>query len=197
MATPQDKPACPICGTLLHSENAPCPVCAFRSALETQSDSVTDTSGELRFEHYTVLRNAEGKPFELGRGAMGVTYKAFDVRLQRVVALKIINANLLDNESVRLRFIREARAAARVRHPNVASVFHIGESAGNYYYAMEFVDGESLGKLIRSSGCLETGLALEIVEQVAFGLTAIEEMSGIGPRDESVKSFEWPGTGGT
>jgi serine/threonine protein kinase/Tfp pilus assembly protein PilF len=144
-------------------------------ALETQSDSVMDTSGELRFEHYTVLQNAEGKPFELGRGAMGVTYKAFDVRLQRAVALKIINSKLFGDESVRLRFIREARAAASVRHPNVASIFHIGESASNYYYAMELVDGESLGNLIRSSGCLETDLALEIVEQVAFGLSAIEE----------------------
>ena len=126
---------------------------------------------ELRFEHYTVLQNAEGKPFELGRGAMGVTYKAFDVHLQRPAALKIINSKLFGNESARLRFVREARAAASVRHQNVASVFHIGESGGNYYYAMEFVDGESLAALIRRSGCLETDLALDIVEQVAVGLT--------------------------
>ena len=73
------------------------------------------------------------------------------------------------------RFVREARAAASVRHQNVASVFHIGESGGNYYYAMEFVEGESLAALIRRSGCLETDLAIEIVEQVAVGLTAIQE----------------------
>src|SRR6266481_2480280 len=106
---------------------------------------------------------------------MGVTYKAFDVRLQRPAALKIINARLFGNDSARLRFIREARAAASVRHPNVASVFHIGESADNYYYAMEFVEGESLQSLIRRSVCLETNLALEIVEQVASGLEAIEK----------------------
>ena len=82
---------------------------------------------------------------------MGITYKAFDVRLQRAAALKIINSKLLGNESVRLRFIREARAAASVRHPNVASVFHIGESGGNYFYAMEFVEGESLQSFIRLS----------------------------------------------
>jgi hypothetical protein len=90
-----------------------------------------ESTSELRFEHYTVLQNAEGKPFELGHGGMGVTYKASDVHLQCPVALKIINAQLFGNESARLRFVREARAAASVRHQNVASVFHIGESGGN------------------------------------------------------------------
>jgi serine/threonine protein kinase len=82
---------------------------------------------------------------------------------------------LFGNESARLRFVREARAAASVRHPNVASVFHLGESDGNYYYVMEFCDGESLEKLIRRSGCLETELALEIVSQVASGLIAVDK----------------------
>jgi len=175
VATTPAKRACPVCGTLLPEEGEFCLVCALRQAIETQSDSGTDTSCELRFEHYTVLQNPEGKPFELGRGAMGVTYKAFDVHLQRPAALKIINSKLFGNESARHRFIREARSAASVRHQNVASVFHIGQSGGNYYYAMEFVEGESLEKLIQRSGCLETDLALDIVEQVAFGLAAIQE----------------------
>lgn len=168
------KRACPACGALLPEAGESCPVCALRQALGTQTYSHSNTSSELRFEHYTVLQNGEGKPFELGRGAMGVTYKAFDVHLQRPAALKIINAQLLGNESVQARFIREARAAASVRHQNVASVFHIGESGGNYYYAMEFVEGESLAALIRRSGCLGTGLALDILEQAAAGLAAIE-----------------------
>jgi serine/threonine protein kinase len=162
-------------GTLLADDSEFCPVCALQEALGTQTYSDSNTSSELRFEHYTVLQNAEGKPFELGRGGMGVTYKAFDVHLQRPAALKIINAQLLGNESARARFIREARAAASVRHQNVASVFQIGETGGNYYYAMELVEGESLAALIRRSVCLETEMALEIVKQVAFGLTAIEE----------------------
>jgi serine/threonine protein kinase/Flp pilus assembly protein TadD len=175
VATTPAKRACSVCGALLADDTPFCPVCAFHQALGTQPYSVSNSSSELRFEHYTVLQNVEGKPFELGRGGMGVTYKAFDVHLQRPAALKIINAQLFGNESARLRFIREARAAASVRHSNVASVFHIGESGGNYYYAMEFVEGESLAAFIRRSGCLETDPALEIVEQVAFGLTAIEE----------------------
>jgi hypothetical protein len=108
VATTPAKRACPECGTLLPEAAEFCPVCAFQQALGTQTYSVSNSSSELRFEHYTVLQNAEGKPFELGRGAMGITYKAFDVRLQRAAALKIINSKLLGNESVRLRFIREA-----------------------------------------------------------------------------------------
>jgi non-specific serine/threonine protein kinase len=106
---------------------------------------------------------------------MGVTYKAFDVHLQCPVALKIINARYIGDASARHRFVREARAAASVRHPNVASVLHLGESGGNYFYAMEFVDGETLEKLIRKSGRLEIDLALEVLNQVAAGLTGIEK----------------------
>jgi eukaryotic-like serine/threonine-protein kinase len=71
--------------------------------------------------------------------------------------------------------VREARAAASVRHRNVATVFHLGESEGNYYYAMEFVDGETLQTLVRRRARLEVELALEIVTQVAAGLTAIHK----------------------
>jgi serine/threonine protein kinase len=86
----------------------------------------------------------EGKPVELGRGAMGVTYKALDVDLRCHVTLKVISEKYLGDESARLRFLREARAAAAVRHPNVASVFHLGRSAEGYFYAMEFVEGGTL-----------------------------------------------------
>jgi serine/threonine protein kinase len=72
----------------------------------------------------------------------------------------------LGDESARLRFLREARAAASVRHPNVASVFHLGRTDENYFYAMEFVEGQTLESLIRSSGRLEVKLALEIASQV-------------------------------
>ena len=112
---------------------------------------------------------------ELGRGGMGVTYKAIDTHLRCPVALKIISAQFIGNESARSRFVREARAAASVRHPNVATVFHLGESGGNYFYAMEFVDGETLEALIHRRGRLEIDLALEIVTQVAAGLTAIHK----------------------
>ncbi|MFY9986868.1 MAG: serine/threonine-protein kinase [Chthoniobacterales bacterium] len=175
MATTPAKRACSVCGTLLAGDSAYCPVCALRGAVETQSDSISATSSELRFEHYQVLRNQAGKPLELGHGGMGVTYEAIDTHLGCPVALKIISAQLLGNESARSRFLREARAAASVHHPNVATVHHLGESGGNYFYAMEFVDGETLEAFIHHRGGLEVALALEILTQVAAGLTAIHK----------------------
>jgi serine/threonine protein kinase len=106
---------------------------------------------------------------------MGVTYKAFDVDLQCLVTLKVISERYLGDESARLRFLREARAAAGVRHPNVASVFHLGRTGQNYFYAMEFVEGETLENLIKRSGRLEVKLALEIATQVAAGLAAVHK----------------------
>jgi serine/threonine protein kinase len=104
---------------------------------------------------------------------MGVTYKAFDINLHCPVTLKVISERHLGDESARLRFLREARAAASVRHPNVAWVLHLGRTGQNYFYAMEFVEGETLENLIRRSSRLEVKLALEIVTQVAAGLSAV------------------------
>jgi serine/threonine protein kinase len=106
---------------------------------------------------------------------MGITYKAFDVDLRYPVTLKVISERYLGNESAQLRFLREARAAASVRHPNVASVFHLGRTGENYFYAMEFVDGETLEHLIRRSGRIEVKLALEITALVAAGLAAVHK----------------------
>jgi serine/threonine protein kinase/Flp pilus assembly protein TadD len=108
---------------------------------------------------------------------MGVTYKAVDVNLQCPVALKVVSARLIGDESARRRFVREARAAASVRHPNVASVFHLGKSGDSYFYAMEFVDGESLDKRIRRSGRMEPSIALSVATRVAAGLEAIQKQN--------------------
>jgi WD40 repeat protein/serine/threonine protein kinase len=128
-----------------------------------------------RFEHYELVQGEDGRPVELGRGAMGVTYKALDVDLRCPVTLKVISERYLGDESARLRFLREARAAASVRHPNVASVLHLGRTGSSYFYAMEFVEGETLECLIKRSGRLEVKLALEIATQVAAGLAAVHK----------------------
>jgi serine/threonine protein kinase len=128
-----------------------------------------------RFEHYELVTGKDGNPVELGRGAMGVTYKAFDVGLRCPVALKVISEKYLGDESAQLRFLREARAAATLRHSNVASVLHLGRTGSSYFYAMEFVEGETLEHLIKRSGRLDLKLALEIVTQVAAGLAAVHK----------------------
>jgi serine/threonine protein kinase len=140
-------------------------------------EAIRPTSGQppKRFEHYELVTGQDGQPVELGRGAMGVTYKAFDVDLHCPVTLKVINEKYLGDESARLRFLREARAAASVRHTNVASVFRLGRTGDNYFYAMEFVEGETLDRLIKHSGRLDVKLALEIATQVAAGLAAVHE----------------------
>src|ERR1700738_750014 len=130
-----------------------------------------------RFEHYELVTGEDEKPVELGRGAMGVTYKAFDIDLHCPVTLKVISARYLNDESARLRFLREARAAAKLRHSNVASVLHLGRTGSSYFYAMEFVEGETLEKLIKRSGRLDVKLALEIATQVAAGLAAVHEQN--------------------
>ena len=112
-------------------------------------DSPAGAAGapELRFAHYRVLRRPDGSIWELGRGAMGVTYKAFDEQLRVDVALKIIAPAQVDDPKTQALFLREARAAARVHHPNVASVVFLSTTPGNLFYAMEFIDGESLRRL--------------------------------------------------
>ena len=134
------------------------------------------------FQHYQVLKHPDGSLWELGRGAMGVTYKAFDTSLRCPVALKVINAAFLDSDMARQRFLREARAAAGLSHSNVASVFHLGEEGGNYFYAMEFINGETLEAFVRRRGPLPPALALKITLQVARALRAASR-EGLVHRD--------------
>src|ERR1700674_2176238 len=175
-----------VCGTPLSGVDESCPVCMLRKGLAGGVESGGSSASEdivgptpepasRRFENYEIVKGEDGTPVELGRGAMGVTYKAFDVDLRCLVTLKVITARYLHDESARLRFLREARAAASVRHPNVASVFHLGRTGENYFYAMEFVEGETLESLIQRSGSLEVKMALEISAQVAAGLAAVHE----------------------
>jgi serine/threonine protein kinase/TPR repeat protein len=127
---------------------------------------------KLTFDHYEVLSREDGSPFELGRGAMGITYKAFDTNLRVNVALKVINAKFLESEIAQQRFLREARAAAQLRHPNVASVFHLGTSRDAFFYAMEFVDGETVESFIKRQGPIDPVIALRITLQVTRALAA-------------------------
>ena len=117
-----DRRTCKVCGTQVSASREICPVCMLRSAI---------TEGERRFENYELILQSDGGPIELGRGAMGVTYKALDVDLRCPVTLKVIGEKYVGDEAAQLRFLREARAAASVRHPNVASVLHLGRTGSS------------------------------------------------------------------
>ncbi|MBS0658428.1 MAG: protein kinase [Verrucomicrobia bacterium] len=124
------------------------------------------------FGHYQVRRFADGSLDELGRGAMGVTYRGFDPGLRKSVAVKVIAAAYVHDESTRRRFQREARAAAQLTHPHVAGVLHLGEQDGQFFYAMEFVAGRPLSDLLRAEKALTSAVALALLAQVAGALGA-------------------------
>ncbi len=135
-----------------------------------------------RYAHFELVAGADGSPLELGAGGMAVTYRAHDTVLKTDVALKVISRRAATHPVARARFLREARAAAGLDHPNVARVFHYGEHAGECFYVMELVAGENLENLVRRGGPLSPAQTLEVGVQVARALEAAEA-GGVVHRD--------------
>ncbi len=157
---------CSICGEPLNAKGD-CLACLLRTGLD-ESVALTEPLASLVFGDFEIARREDGSLWELGHGAMGVTYLATDNVLRRKVALKVIKVPVIathgDSQAVRERFLREARAAAALRHPNVAAVFQFGASpdGSRCYYAMELVEGETLETCVRRDGPLTTKSVLEI-----------------------------------
>ncbi|HLJ74826.1 MAG TPA: serine/threonine-protein kinase, partial [Thermoanaerobaculia bacterium] len=126
------------------------------------------------FDRFEVLRI-------LGKGGMGTVYLARDPRLDRPVALKVLHAEDVATDERRARFLREARSSAAVRHPNVATIYEVGESAGLPFIVMEYCEGETLSQRLRNTR-LETAQFLNIAKQIAAGVAAAHE-HGIVHRD--------------
>src|SRR6476469_9718216 len=118
----------------------------------------------------------------VGRGGMGLVYRAVEIALDRVVALKVIAPELVEDDEVRARFLREARAAAAIEHPNVIPVHAAGERDGVAFLAMRLVDGEDLRAIVRREGPLAIEDACALIEQAAKGLDAIHR-AGFVHRD--------------
>jgi serine/threonine protein kinase/Tfp pilus assembly protein PilF len=138
--------------------------------------------GRLKYAHFEVEIGEDGFPLELGAGAMAITYRARDTVLNSEVALKVIERRVAQNPGARSRFLREARAAANIHHPNVARVTYYGEQDGECFYAMELVKGETLEARVRRDGPMPLAIALEVIEQAAHALAAAEAC-GVVHRD--------------
>src|SRR5437763_1855191 len=140
------------------------------------------TPGPLKYDQFEVEVGTDGFAIELGAGAMAITYRARHTVLNSVVALKVIDRKVSKMPGVRSRFMREARASAQIRHPNVARVSHYGEQDGECFYVMELVEGETLEAKVRREGPLPLAVALEVIEQTARALAAAEAC-GVVHRD--------------
>jgi TolB-like protein/Tfp pilus assembly protein PilF len=164
---------CSVCGEPLSAKSG-CVACLLRAGLDEGAQEDAPAPSSLVFGDFEIARREDGSFWELGCGAMGVTYRAMDKVLHRSVALKVIETPTAagDSRAVRERFLREARAAAALKHPNVAGIFQFGAASeiDRCYYAMELVEGETLEALVRREGPLKVELALEIAIQVTRAL---------------------------
>jgi serine/threonine protein kinase/tetratricopeptide (TPR) repeat protein len=139
----------------------------------------------VRFGVYEIDCHPDGSFWELGRGAMGVTYRATDTSLQRKVALKIIKTDIAERSAdARERFMREARVAAALRHEHIATIYQFGMrlETGQYFYAMELIEGETFDDRVHRKGPLDARTTIGIAQQVTSALAAAEKY-GLVHRD--------------
>src|SRR6195256_1832501 len=116
---------------------------------------------------------------EIGRGGMGVVYRARDERLQRRVAIKVLPPELAFSSEIRARFTREAQTAARLSHPHIVPIHDVGEGQGIVYFVMGLIEGESLAARIRRRGRLPAEETRRIIRETADALSAAHALSVI------------------
>ena len=122
---------------------------------------------ETEIGKYKVLR-------EVGKGGMGIVYKALEPVGKRTLAIKVLPPTMVDRSTVE-RFSREARAMARLKHPNIVEVYEVDMTKGNHYFSMEFIEGETLKAILRRKGALSVDESLYIIRQVAGALAYIHK----------------------
>src|SRR6478752_10753449 len=119
---------------------------------------------------------------ELGRGGMGVVYKGYETSLNRYVAIKVLADSLAHDASVKERFLREARSMAALNDPHIIQIYFIGDDEGQTYFVMEFVEGESLGSMLKREGKLSVEQSAKVLQQTAMGLSTAHDR-GVVHRD--------------
>ncbi|MFQ3591799.1 MAG: protein kinase [Gemmataceae bacterium] len=141
---------------------------ASSASMAATKDSSRDEKMPAQLGGYQIIK-------ELGRGGMGAVYLARQVSLDRPVALKVMNPQWAKNPNFLVRFTREAYAAAQLIHHNVVQVYDIGEDHGIHFFSMEFVEGQSLGDLVKKEGKLAPEVAAGYILQAARGLQFAHE----------------------
>ena len=168
-----DVKICPTCGSEYPVSERFCP--RDGTALRSQSGGA-DLVGTVIADRYHVIK-------KLGEGGMGAVYLAEHVKMQRKSAIKVMNPGTAQNADAIARFNREASNASRMNHPNICAIYDFGETSdGLVYLAMEFIEGDSLTKLIESSGALAPPRAASILHQTADALQVAHDY-GIVHRD--------------
>ena len=127
---------------------------------------------------------------ELGRGGMGIVYKAQDTVLDRPVAFKVLPDALKDNPEALKNFLREAKSAAKLNHPNIVTVYDAGEQDGRYYIAMEYVDGTTLKEIVRRRGVISPNGVLHVLLQMCEALAFAHEQKVVH-RDVKTANTMW------
>ena len=197
--------SCPACQTSVANDALICPSCG--AALDAASlptavlppsrqREATRLDERLNQSRYSAAESADGARFAtgtmlteryrivtlLGRGGMGEVYKAEDLKLKQIVALKFLPEALATDSGALARFHNEVRITRQISHPNVCRVYDIGEVDGRNFLSMEFIDGEDLSSLLRRIGRLPGDKAVEIARQICAGLAAAHD-NGVLHRD--------------
>src|SRR3954470_8929392 len=144
---------CPVCGTLLSKPGDPCARCVFAGILSSPSDAetvVADQGDALPLPVQTlVIDDKYIIVKEVGRGGMGVVYQARQENLNRLVAVKMMVGGVHASEEGKQRFLKEAKAAARLNHPNIVAIHDWGEDGGLPYFSMDYIEGKTLAQISR------------------------------------------------
>ncbi|MFH1017906.1 MAG: protein kinase [Pseudomonadota bacterium] len=136
------------------------------------------------------IRKRYGIVKEIGRGGMGVVYLAKDQALDRLVALKVLHSSFKKNEQAVQTFLREAKSAAALNHPNIVTIHDTGTQDGEYYIAMELIEGRTIKQILKAKGRLSYGSVSEVLRQLLEGLAYAHSMR-IVHRDLSTNNIMW------
>jgi hypothetical protein len=200
-----DEFVCEQCGHPVVSpeHGAACLHCLLNNGITSDARTQRPHDERHTYQHYEILRRQDGSLWELGRNAVSVTYKARDMNLDMVVALKVLNPDLSQDPEVRTRFLLQAQAMAQIRHPNVANVIQFGITPnsrptvfnpnGQCFYTMEFIEGETHEARVTRDGPLSPMMATKLALETACALALAETrgISGYRVRPRDIMLDDW------